>query len=447
MIGAGFAFLLAKSGLRLLAAGAKAADLEGVSQTLELVGASTELAEGVHDRPRQVVQATLGRLRKRIEREYRPWLDAEFGTDRADAEATFAAMQELVPQCRPDASAIVAANLDTERIVGLVVGRAAERDEKFKPGRFGHEVLCVLVRRTYEAARDDEKFAELLQLPIQAELLRRTAAQDSKLEAVLAAVSAEKGVQISALRQILEGFGEYDIELDAGWVEERLRAKAGEHRALVERLQRLTNDDPRVQKLRREAAARIDAGHYGDADETLAEAERIDLEVVEELEELTRRRRLSAAESRAGRAAAAHVRLAYRDAAGHHAEAARIVGDDRGARWRYQIRQAASLLSQGTEFGDDAALADSIQTYQGALALVSRTDNAQDRAATQNNLGIALGTLGERESGAARPEEAVAAYDAALSAFPEAGADRCVAVCRANRDRTMALLDQRRNAH
>ena len=37
-----------------------------------------------------------------------------------------------------------------------------------------------------------------------------------------------------------------------------------------------------------------------------------------------------------------------------------------------------------------------------------------DWAATQNNLGAALATLGERESGTARLTEAVAAYHAAL---------------------------------
>ena len=38
-----------------------------------------------------------------------------------------------------------------------------------------------------------------------------------------------------------------------------------------------------------------------------------------------------------------------------------------------------------------------------------------DWAATQNNLGIALLRLGERESGTAHLEEAVAAYNAALA--------------------------------
>ncbi|QLH41081.1 MAG: tetratricopeptide repeat protein [Defluviicoccus sp.] len=40
-----------------------------------------------------------------------------------------------------------------------------------------------------------------------------------------------------------------------------------------------------------------------------------------------------------------------------------------------------------------------------------------DWAATQNNLGIALATLGERESDTARLEDAVAAYRAALREF------------------------------
>ncbi len=45
------------------------------------------------------------------------------------------------------------------------------------------------------------------------------------------------------------------------------------------------------------------------------------------------------------------------------------------------------------------------------LALASSDD---ERGAARNNLGIALWTLGERESGTARLEEAVAAYRAAL---------------------------------
>jgi hypothetical protein len=58
---------------------------------------------------------------------------------------------------------------------------------------------------------------------------------------------------------------------------------------------------------------------------------------------------------------------------------------------------------------------------------------------TQTNLGDALATLGERESGTARLEEAVAAYGAAVSvghSFAES--------TRASLTRAEALLAQRR---
>ncbi|QLH38402.1 MAG: tetratricopeptide repeat protein [Defluviicoccus sp.] len=43
-------------------------------------------------------------------------------------------------------------------------------------------------------------------------------------------------------------------------------------------------------------------------------------------------------------------------------------------------------------------------------------------AATQNNLGNALATLGERESGTARLQDAVTAYRAALQEYTRARA-------------------------
>jgi hypothetical protein len=53
-------------------------------------------------------------------------------------------------------------------------------------------------------------------------------------------------------------------------------------------LNSLTNDDPGVQALRREAAALIDEGEFDPADAKLSEAERIDLVAVEEWRTLPR---------------------------------------------------------------------------------------------------------------------------------------------------------------
>lgn len=51
---------------------------------------------------------------------------------------------------------------------------------------------------------------------------------------------------------------------------------------------------------------------------------------------------------------------------------------------------------------------------------------------TQNNLGIALRALGERESGTARLQEAVGAYRAALEVLEIVQADRYLGIVKAN---------------
>ena len=64
-------------------------------------------------------------------------------------------------------------------------------------------------------------------------------------------------------------------------------------------------------------------------------------------------------------------------------------------------------------------------------------------AMTQNNLGAALSRLGERESGTARLEEAVAAYGNALAVFAPALADHYVGVTRQNLARAQAIIAKR----
>ncbi|MEI4878548.1 hypothetical protein, partial [Klebsiella pneumoniae] len=55
-----------------------------------------------------------------------------------------------------------------------------------------------------------------------------------------------------------------------------------------------------------------------------------------------------------------------------------------------------------------------VEAYQAALLESTRDRVPLQWAATQNNLGTALATLGERESDTVRLEHAVEAYHAAL---------------------------------
>jgi tetratricopeptide (TPR) repeat protein len=61
-----------------------------------------------------------------------------------------------------------------------------------------------------------------------------------------------------------------------------------------------------------------------------------------------------------------------------------------------------------------ARLEEAVAAYRAALEERTRDRVLLDWARTQNNLGNALQALGERESGTARLEEAVAAFRAAL---------------------------------
>ena len=73
-----------------------------------------------------------------------------------------------------------------------------------------------------------------------------------------------------------------------------------------------------------------------------------------------------------------------------------------------------ALGSLGERESGTARLEEAVAAYQAALEERTRERVPLQWATTQNNLGNALASLGERESGTAKLEEAVAAYRAAL---------------------------------
>jgi tetratricopeptide (TPR) repeat protein len=79
-----------------------------------------------------------------------------------------------------------------------------------------------------------------------------------------------------------------------------------------------------------------------------------------------------------------------------------------------QNNLGGALQTLGERESGTARLEAAVAVYQAALQERTRERVPLDWAATQNNLGNALWTLGERESGTARLEAAVAAYQAAL---------------------------------
>ena len=95
-------------------------------------------------------------------------------------------------------------------------------------------------------------------------------------------------------------------------------------------------------------------------------------------------------------------------------------GDGRLAGTADERGMAGNLLGNalcrlGERESGTARLEEAVAAYRAALAEKTRDRVPLEWATTQNNLGNALQTLGERESGTARLEEAVAAFRAALA--------------------------------
>src|SRR6266404_1020663 len=92
----------------------------------------------------------------------------------------------------------------------------------------------------------------------------------SDVAEVLRIVSQKEGVPLDTLRAILNEMGEVAITADSGEIGRLLTKKAAEFKVLTERLSRLSDADPEVGRLRLLAADALKAGHFSEADSSLA---------------------------------------------------------------------------------------------------------------------------------------------------------------------------------
>jgi hypothetical protein len=154
---------------------------------------------------------------------------------------------------------------------------------------------------------------------------------------------------------------------------------------------------------------------YDRADMLLAEAEASDMRAIRaaealerEAKEAARRKRLSAAATRAERGELNLTRLDYLQAGQHFKIAAELVGHgDPELRAGYLNRYAGALQQYGNYRGDNAVLAQAIAVNRAALAEISR----DELPLTQNNLGAALGRLGERRNERGKRENKIQKSD------------------------------------
>ncbi|HSF94330.1 MAG TPA: hypothetical protein VLA52_04825, partial [Thermohalobaculum sp.] len=230
---------------------------------------------------------------------------------------------------------------------------------------------------------------------------------DLVLEAILAGHGNREpiGLTLKAARNIIAHYPGEDPPDDPAEIERLLIAKAKESQLLRERLAELDNSaDLVIRDLLQAASGLIESGDYDSAEEKLIAAEA-------RTDELRAR-------IRSKRGDLANLQGNYREAAWHYATAAAIAVADLNACWRYQLCRANTLRDLGVEFGDKSALIEAVDLYlETVLPLGARTESPECWATSQNNRGIALLSLGNREMGMERLNEAVAAFRSVTTIF------------------------------
>jgi tetratricopeptide (TPR) repeat protein len=120
-----------------------------------------------------------------------------------------------------------------------------------------------------------------------------------------------------------------------------------------------------------------------------------------------------AADTISRRGEIALIRLRYLEAADYFAKAAALLLIEKShpeQRISYLEREAHATFLYGKEYGNNGALRSAVNLYAQIVELKYKHAEASDIAATKNNFGVVLLTLGERESGISELERAIQTF-------------------------------------
>ena len=214
----------------------------------------------------------------------------------------------------------------------------------------------------------------------------------------IVALARNLGVTEGAVNAFLRRIGE--TEVPAERIPQTLETMAERFHALQAEVKLLRAHTPEVAEPEVAAAeAAIEAGDFDEAERLLAQ--------------IGEAHDRAAAETWAMRGQVRMTTLRYRGAAAAYFEAAKRIPADDAEDWREHTRAGGIALRQlGLEFGDNAALAEAADVFRQMAERFPRAVASDHWADAQNLIGIASQELGSRESGAARLEEAVAAFRA-----------------------------------
>jgi tetratricopeptide (TPR) repeat protein len=282
-----------------------------------------------------------------------------------------------------------------------------------------------------------------------------TVAEWNALQEEVGRVAAERGASRAALAAValrlsetLVRDGRVDVEEVLGLIDDR-GARLAELELRLAALERV--NDTQISALLAEARLAISAGDLALGDAKLAEAAQSDLASIAEAEAQVATLRRRAAETIARRGDLAWLRSNFAGAGELYEEAAETVSaSDIPARWGFRLAQASALIERGDRLGDTGAANEAVRLLTDVvLPLAPIGERPGDWAATQNDLGAALLSLGKRGNNNAL-EESIEAFELALTdqglreRHPETWAQLCSNL--GNAYRRLAFVEGQRQA-
>ena len=348
-----------------------------------------------------------------------------------------------LPDCFLDRAALVKAALDpagfpTKAAKVVMKALAAKRPDMFgsKAPAAGRNYAREVITAALWAAVENRAYFESIQARLTFEQLQALArllegqervegkvdVVGSKVDAVqddtrvirdLVERMAATGLSEKQVQTLLTAFALEGVPLYLA--EDQLLKSAEELRTLRDRLGRLTDDEPEIAAKLQAAKTAIDAADFPRADALLADAEALDMTAGQN-------RILRGARTIAERAALALAQAKFEEAADHYGRAATYAAPhDSEAASQYSFNQARALSEHGRFFpGLDKLRQAIVILCDQCLPHTSRESRPVVWAETQNSLGIALQTLGDRAGGQAGLDalnEAVDVYRTALEIY------------------------------
>lgn len=408
-----------------------AGDLASARTLIEVLTNASELdaairANGLHD-----LATRLAAQAERIaaEAEEQPDFASEGG--RRALRDAMALFDQALDSAAPKAPDLAAAALDPNRVVaamldGIVtspVGRhfaegSLPRDfltricrpvlgELLKHGTFVAKLEPAMWRRTLEG--HERTHAGLDE--IKALLIAQTQGNPQAVAALEAEVATLRarydgdGEKVANLLKLLLG---KDIP-PAHWASVLTEAEA-RVQDLIASTARISNDiSERLCNLKAEALSALETRDLDRAEALFGE---IRIARAEARQDSVRQE----AEAVADLARVAAAKLELRRAATLLAEAASIApAEDLKVRIRYELLGALMLLVHGHFFNQESSLKESIHILQKSVNFLKNKEvRAEEWLTTHLFLGIALRSLGVREGGTARLEEAIASFEEIL---------------------------------